>query len=141
MTPADCQGYLSTRNDIDTDDMIILVVEDDLLVLDVFESMLKSHGHDVIAAPDPSTASMLLEVGGRPPDVLLVDVALVGASGIDYATALRTQYPTVGIVFTTGFAHREAPARRSGMGEVLRKPFRPAELFASIDRASRQRPA
>lgn len=79
--------------------------------------------------------------GGRIPDVALVDVALAGASGIDYATELRAKYPTVGVVFTTGFAHREAPARRSGMGEVLRKPFRPNELFAVIERAARNRPA
>ena len=115
--------------------MTILVVEDDPLVLDVFESMLKTQGHTVIAAPDPSVAATLLDEGRMAPDVLLVDVALGGANGIDYASELRVRYPSMGIVFTTGFAHREAPARRSGMGEVLRKPFRPHELFAVIGRA------
>ncbi len=118
--------------------MTILIVEDDPLVLDVFESMLRSQGHDIIAAHDPATAWTLLDEGGRDPDVLLVDVALAGASGIDYANELRAKYPTVGVVFTTGFPHREAPARRSGMGEVLRKPFRPHELFALIERAGRK---
>ena len=118
--------------------MTILIVEDDPLVLDVFESMLRSQGHDIIAAHDPATAWTLLDEGGRDPDVLLVDVALAGASGIDYANDLRAKYPTVGVVFTTGFPHREAPARRSGMGEVLRKPFRPHQLFALIDRAGRK---
>ena len=69
--------------------MTILVVDDDALVIDVFESMLKSQGHEVVGDCDPATA---------------------------------------------------APARRRGMGEVLRKPFRPHELFDVIDRASRNRP-
>ena len=122
--------------------MTILVVDDDTLVLGVFESMLKSKGHEILAATDPSTAVTLLEEHGKSPDILLVDVALEGESGIDFAEAIRAEYPSMGIVFTTGFAHREPMARRAGIGEVLRKPFRPHELFAVIDRAaSRRNPA
>ena len=115
--------------------MTILVVDDDPLVLNVLESLLKTQGHDVIAAPDPSVAATLLAQTKQPPDVLLVDVALSGVSGIDYAADMRGKYPGLAIVFTTGFAHLEAPARRRGMGEILRKPFRPRELFDIIERA------
>lgn len=117
--------------------MTILVVDDDSLVLDVLESLLKSQGHDVLAAADPSAATTLLAEAPHPPDVLLVDVALPGISGIDYAADMRRRYPLLAVVFTTGFAHLEAPARRRGMGEILRKPFRPRELFDIIERARR----
>lgn len=116
--------------------LTILVVDDDTLVLDVFESMLKSQGHNVLAAADPATAMTLVEEYGRSPDVLLVDVALAGASGIDFAEAVRVRFPSIGVVFTTGFAHREPMARRAGIGEVLRKPFRPQQLFDIIGRAA-----
>lgn len=121
--------------------MIILVVEDDPIVLIVFESMLKSKGHEVIAAPDTATANRLLGELGKVPDVLLVDVVLIGESGIDYASVMRVRYPSMPIVFTTGYPHREGPALHAGMGEVLRKPFRPQELFDTIERASRNRQA
>ena len=120
--------------------MTILVVEDDPLVLDVFESMLKSQGHDVMAAPDPATAATLLSECGKDPDLLLVDIVLAGTSGIDYASDLRKQYRSLAVLFTTGFASREAPALRTGLGEVLRKPFRPHELFEMVERAFRARP-
>lgn len=116
--------------------MTILVVDDDTLVLDVFESMLKSQGHHILAATDPATAMTLVEEYGKSPDVLLVDVALEGASGIDFAEAVRAEFPSIGVVFTTGFAHREPMARRAGIGEVLRKPFRPQQLFDIIGRAA-----
>ena len=116
--------------------LTILVVDDDTLVLDVFESMLKSQGHNILAATDPATAMTLVEEYGRSPDVLLVDVALAGASGIDFAEAVRVTFPSIGVVFTTGFAHREPMARRAGIGEVLRKPFRPQQLFDIIGRAA-----
>lgn len=120
--------------------MTILVVDDDTLVLGVFESMLKSQGHEILAATDPETAMTLLEQHGKSPDVLLVDVALEGASGIDFAAAIRAEYPSIGVVFTTGFAHREPLARRAGIGEILKKPFRPQQLFDVIGRASTKRP-
>jgi CheY-like chemotaxis protein len=119
--------------------MTILVVDDDTLVLDVFESMLKSQGHNILAATDPATAMTLVEEYGKSPDVLLVDVALEGASGIDFAEAVRAEFPSIGVVFTTGFAHREPMARRAGIGEILRKPFRPKELFDVIGRAANKR--
>ena len=120
--------------------MTILVVDDDTLVLGVFESMLKSQGHEVLAATDPETAMTLLEEHGKSPDVLLVDVALEGPSGIDCAAAIRAEHPSIGVVFTTGFAHREPLARRAGIGEVLKKPFRPQQLFDVIARAASKRP-
>ena len=120
--------------------MTILVVDDDTLVLGVFESMLKSQGHEILAAADPATAMSLLDEYGKSPDVLLVDVALEGANGIDFAAEVRAEHPDIGVVFTTGFAHREPMARRAGIGEVLRKPFRPQQLFDVINRASTKRP-
>ncbi len=120
--------------------MTILVVDDDTLVLGVFESMLRSQGHEILAATDPETAMTLLQEHGKCPDVLLVDVALEGASGVDFAVSVRAEYPSIGVVFTTGYAHREPLARRAGIGEILKKPFRPQQLFDVIGRASTKRP-
>ena len=120
--------------------MIILVVEDDPIVLTVFVSMLTSKGHETIAAQDAATATKLLGELEKTPDLLLLDVVLPGMSGIEYASLMRARYPSIPIVFTTGYPHREAPARFAGMGEVLRKPFRPHELFDIIERAYRERP-
>ena len=113
--------------------MTILVLEDDQLVLDVFESLLRVRGHHVLAASDPAEAASLLARHGRPPDALLVDVALSGESGIAYARQLRDTYPSLAVVLTTGFPNQEPIAMRSGLGPLLRKPFRAEELFAVID--------
>jgi CheY-like chemotaxis protein len=113
----------------------VLIVQNDSLVLMTVESILASNGYVVLPAPDLHAAATLIVTHGRAPDVLLAEVALNGASGIDYARALRARYPSIAVVFTTDIAHCEARARQSGIGEVLRRPFRAADLFAAIERS------
>jgi CheY-like chemotaxis protein len=113
----------------------VLVLHSDALVLLAVESMLASNGYRVLPASDPTAAATHIVTHGRAPDVLLTEVTLREASGIEYARSLRTRYPSLGIVLTTDLPHCEAQARHSGIGEVLRRPFRAADLFAAIERS------
>jgi CheY-like chemotaxis protein len=113
----------------------VLVLHSDALVLLAVESMLASNGYGVLSASDPAAAATHIVTHGRAPDVLLTDVTLRGTSGIEYARSLRARYPSVAVVLTTELPHCAAQARESGIGEVLRRPFRAADLFAAIERS------
>lgn len=115
--------------------MTVLVLHSDSLVLLAVESMLSSNGYRVLSATNPAAAATHIVTHGGAPDVLLTEVTLLGTSGIDYARSLRKRYPSIAVVLTTDLPHCEAQARNSGLGEVLRRPFRAADLFAAIERS------
>lgn len=76
---------------------------------------------------------MVLAQHGKTPDVLLADIILGGKTGIEYARALKKQYPALKVVFMTGLAHRAPAALRTGLGPVLHKPFSAEELYRIIN--------
>ena len=113
--------------------MTVLVVEDDPNVLAFIDRMLTHGGHTVLAAEDPDHARFVLAEHGGPPDVLLCDIVLPGANGLDFARAINREYPAVKILFMTGLIHQSPKVLRSGLGPVLHKPFRSEELFKIIE--------
>ena len=113
--------------------MTVLVVEDDPTVLAFVDRMLTLHGHSVLAAEEPAHARFLLAEHGGLPDLLLVDIILPGANGLDFARSLKTEHPALKIVFMTGLVHQSPKVLRSGLGPVLRKPFTTEELIRTIN--------
>lgn len=113
--------------------MTILIVEDQEDVRTLLDRLLSAKGHIVLTAPDPDAAASAIAEHGGPPDVLLIDIILAGRSGVDYARSVKAIYPSLKIVFMTGWPHREPSALRSGLGPVLRKPFTAQELYDTIE--------
>jgi DNA-binding response OmpR family regulator len=112
--------------------MTVLVVEDDPNVLAFIDRMLTQCGHTVLAAEDPDHARFVLAEHGSPPDVLLCDIVLPGANGLDFARVFKKENPAVKIVFMTGLIHQSPKVLRSGLGPVLHKPFTSEELLKVI---------
>jgi PAS domain S-box-containing protein len=117
----------------------ILVVDDDDDVRDLVVSMLEELGYQVTAADNGRTALDLLSRDSRF-DLLLADVAMPGLSGVDVVHAARELDRAPRVLFATGYA--DLGAYRPGLeGEdVIRKPYRMADLAARVDRALRGRP-
>jgi DNA-binding response OmpR family regulator len=115
--------------------MTVLVVEDDPNVLAFIDRMLTQSGHTVLAAEDPDHARFVLAEHGRPLDLLLCDIVLPGANGLDFARAIKKDYPEVKIVFMTGLIHQSPKVLRSGLGPVIHKPFTSEELLKIIENA------
>lgn len=113
--------------------MTVLVVEDDPNVLAFIDRMLTQSGHTVLAAEDPAHARFVLAEHGGKPDLLLVDIVLPGANGLDFARAAKKENPALKIVFMTGLIHQSPKVLRSGLGPVLHKPFSSQELLKTIE--------
>jgi CheY-like chemotaxis protein len=111
----------------------ILVVEDDPAVLTLIDRLLTAKGHIVLAAHDPDDAAFVLGEYGKPPELLLTDIILPGRTGLEYAQTMKAAYPSLRVVFMTGWVHRAPSALRTGMGPVLRKPFTAQELYEAVD--------
>jgi PAS domain S-box-containing protein len=117
----------------------ILVVDDDDDVRDLVVAMLEELGYRVTAAENGSVALELLS-RNSPFDLLLADVAMPGLSGVDVVHAARDLGRAPRVLFATGYA--DLGAYRPGLeGEdMIRKPYRMADLAARVDRALRAPP-
>jgi len=80
-------------------------------------------------------ADALASVARRQPDLLLLDYAMPGMTGLDVAKTVREKHPHQAILFMSGFADTTALEHEMPMARLLRKPFRNEELFGAIRNA------
>ncbi|MPW18831.1 response regulator [Paraburkholderia sp. CNPSo 3157] len=113
-------------------DLRVLFVEDDELVRVSTVELLRTFGLDVAEAQDAKQAMQLLNDGTF--DVLLTDVGLTGASGVELALDARERQPDMRVIFVTGSDAPLSAEQQSQLQEaaLLRKPFDPLELIDAL---------
>ncbi len=122
----------------------LLVVEDDPQVRAMLTRALRYEGFEVTAAGDGAEAMAALRAS--PPDLLLLDLLLPDADGVELCGRLRDEGDPVPILMLTA---RDTVSDRvagfeAGADDYLVKPFSTAELVARVRallRRARDRPA
>ena len=122
----------------------LLVVEDDPQVLAMLTRALRYEGFEVAAASDGAEAMAALR--SSRPDLLLLDLLLPDADGVELCGRLRDEGDIVPILMLTA---RDTVSDRvagfeAGADDYLVKPFSTAELVARVRallRRARDRPA
>lgn len=111
----------------------ILVVEDDASVQMVLKMVLEVEGYEVSVAPNLDSARRTL--GGKPFDLLILDLNLPDGNGIDLLGHLRDELASaMPVLVLSGFKQEDAVVRalESGADDYLTKPFGPRELVARL---------
>lgn len=115
--------------------LTILVVEDNVQVAEMAETVLAERGHSVTRAHNAGDALAMLEAG-TPFDVVLSDLVMPGGvDGVDLARTIRERWPWIGIVLATGYSEAIAEAGKESFA-VLRKPYAPEAIEAAIQHAA-----
>jgi CheY-like chemotaxis protein len=114
------------------DSGVILLVDDDGDVRAVAAAMLREAGHAVIEAGSGGAALECLERDAGDIELMIADIVMPGMSGFELAHAARLGRPDLPVLFVTGYAGLAAPPDEPLSAEVLRKPFRAAELAARV---------
>ncbi|UCZ57683.1 response regulator [Desulfurispirillum indicum] len=103
-------------------EMTILFAEDDPIMRDSIARILSTHFRHVLVAEDGAQAMELFNQ--QRPHIILLDIAMPRASGMEVATAIRQQDPDIPIIILT--AHNESEhlfaAIRLRLMEYLVKP-------------------
>ena len=110
----------------------ILIVDDDDAVLRVLARIVATFGSCVLTAGDAEEA--LAIAAAQPPDLVICDVALPGASGVELARRLSGRSAEPHVLFISGYG-REAIGERYGFEDgvpLLAKPFSVRELADAI---------
>ena len=114
---------------LSTQELLVLVVDDDTLVLTSTRLLIEDLGHRVLCAPSGVQA---LELYERNPDIDLVitDMAMPQMDGAQLAKLLRDRQPTLPVILATGYAERlEGFATQLPR---LTKPFKQIDLVQAI---------
>ena len=112
----------------------VLLVDDEPLVLEMFESILVEEGYDVFVAPNAKDALFHLEKTFF--DVLVCDVMLEDFDGFDIMSIARKKNASIAAVLITG-APSELDAERAARENAgyLSKPIGFDLLISTIDNA------
>jgi len=115
----------------------LLLVDDHQVVLEGLTAMLASQTARVeIVGATTDAGDALALVAERHPDVVLLDVRLKGASGLDLCLEIVTRHPGVKVVFFTVYddEHYIFQALRMGAAGFLLKTTTGPELADHLDR-------
>ena len=107
----------------------VLMVEDEVLILMDASEMLRDLGCDVVEASSAAQAMARLREG--PFDLLISDMELGDASGIDLARDARELDPDLRIAFASG--RDDVPEAAGLAARLLRKPYGTDGLAALIE--------
>ncbi|MBW2273374.1 MAG: response regulator [Deltaproteobacteria bacterium] len=102
---------------------LVLVVDDEAPVLLALRRILDGDRHVVVLASSPDEASGALEDPGL--DVVLVDLAMGEASGLELLERVKRERPEVQVIVMTGNASIDSAVEcmRRGAFDYLSKPF------------------
>lgn len=109
----------------------ILLAEDEALLRELGETILRHAGYTVISVHRREELDGLLKSHPDDIDVLLTDVVMPEISGQELAKQVRSRWPGVRVIYTSGYPSDELKDMHRG-ASFLQKPFTPAELMEKI---------
>lgn len=116
----------------------VLIVDDDKRMRSVLKSLLGEEGHEVFVCSDGLEA--ISQCANTAFDLVITDLMMPGASGIDVLKACRKHHPETLVVLITGFASLETAieAIREGAYDYITKPFKMEEMKIVVKNAGEQ---
>src|SRR5436309_14962342 len=110
----------------------ILIIDDEAEIRESLQTLLEFEGYEVEAAPNGEEG--LGKIGEKPFDLVLLDLALPGRSGLDILPEIRSLYSQIPVIMITAYGTVEDAVRAMQFGAVnfLQKPWDNEKLLADI---------
>lgn len=112
----------------------VLVVDDEVILCQSVEKILKRKGHAIDAATSVADALKILDEGKRY-DLIIADLMMPQAGGLELLAAVNKSWPEIPVLIITGFSSiaSAVESTRLGAAGYLAKPFTPDELEKAIE--------
>src|SRR5215212_869289 len=120
--------------------MRILIVDDEEVLRDVLDAVLRREGFDILMAASGEEALSKLDDDDNI-DLVILDIMLPGISGIDTLRAIRISNPSLPVIVITAFSSIDGAieAMKHGAFHYIPKPFKNEEVVLTVNKALEQR--
>src|SRR5712691_9499896 len=120
--------------------MRILIVDDEEVLRDVLDAVLRREGFDIAMAASGEEALSVLDQDENI-DLVILDIMLPGISGIDTLRAVRISNPTLPVIVITAYSSIDGAieAMKHGAFHYIPKPFKNEEVVLTVNKALEQR--
>src|SRR3954451_20623464 len=117
----------------------VLVVDDESGILQSLEILLRTNGYTPLLAQGGKRGLEML--GEVTPDIILTDIRMPGATGVEILAAAKASQPDVPVILMTAQATLQSAmqAVNAGAFYYIQKPFQNDELLAILRRAAEHR--
>jgi two-component system, response regulator PdtaR len=114
----------------------VVIAEDEAIIRLDLKEILQDEGYDVVGETGRGDEVVDLVQTNRP-DLVILDVKMPGADGLEAARAVRELDLHVAVLILTAFSQRNLidEARDAGVIAYLVKPFQRIELIPAIEQA------
>jgi two-component system response regulator AtoC len=118
-----------------TENHRVLIIDDERPVLMTLEALLKRHGYHVETAPTATQGLKLLNT--KLPTLVLLDLRLPDADGLEMLDRIKTEAPGVQVIVLTAHdsLHNAIESIKRGAYHFISKPYAPEELLSLIEKA------
>ena len=115
----------------------IWIIDDDRAIRWVLEKALEREDIAARSFASATEALELLEAGTRPPQVIVSDIRMNGASGLELLARVRERFPQLPVIIMTAYSDLDSAVQafQGGAFEYLPKPFDVDHAVALIRRA------
>ena len=117
----------------------ILVVDDEPHILDMVTMMLATSGYPALSCSCPEMALSIMRQERI--NAVLTDINMPGMSGLDLLENIHLHHPEVPVILMSSYAELDTTvdAIHKGTFDFIIKPFKPAQLIHSVERAVKYR--
>ncbi len=114
----------------------VLIVDDDEMLLTLTRELLEVLGHQVFSAVSGRDALAVLDRHARQIDLVLLDLCLPDAEGLELAPEMAAQYPGLKILLCSGTVCEESAEKlaQQGIAGLLDKPYDLSSLKEALAR-------
>jgi DNA-binding NtrC family response regulator len=118
-----------------TEDIEILVVDDELLIRDLLYDFFSSIGYTVHLAENGQKALQLIDKVNF--QVALIDLKMPEVDGLEFTSVLSEKKPFVPIVIMTAYPFIDSAieSKKKGIFDCVIKPFKIAQLSKIVSKA------
>jgi CheY-like chemotaxis protein len=115
---------------------LILLADDEPVLLDLEEKVLRAHGYRVLKARNGREALKLYEAHRSELALIVLDALMPEVTGIEAARCIREHDAMMRILLVTGYNPEESGLKGIELADVhiLQKPYTPRQLLETIGR-------